>query len=207
MYGGGVEISGLEQGLFHIHGRYTAVPEHIDGAVSRRRNVQRGAFGGGQPMRLDDSAERGPVALPPVRRTDGEDRPPDRHPLRQGEVTALAGRLGRAWRVGAVGSPERETAGERPVAQVGASIVGQPSPLLRIAERQTQPGDAPGRDGLELRYCAVSRKGRWRGASDRPVRSTPAPPDGWRVEPRAARRCSRTPLASGARIGTSGRPA
>jgi hypothetical protein len=34
--------------------------------------------------------------------------------------------------------------------QVRPGVIGQPAALLRVAQRQPQTGDAPGRDGFEL---------------------------------------------------------
>ena len=140
------------QGCNDVRRRYAAMPQDIDGAITRWRKASGAAHSNSLIMRPANAAKRRRVALSPGRRARAQDGAPDDDQFQMRKAAAFACGL---WPGGLSRPLLRTSSGQREATLQGAMgkivtlIIRVCASLFRIAQGRPQSGDPPGRNDFE----------------------------------------------------------
>ena len=135
-----------------VRRRYAAMPQDIDGAITRWRKASGAARSNSLIMRPADAAKRRRVALPPSRGATAQDGAPDDDQFQVRKAAAFSRGLwpgGPSRHMLRASSGQREATLEGAVGEIVTFIIRVRATLFRIAQGRPQSCDPPGRNDFE----------------------------------------------------------
>jgi hypothetical protein len=135
---------------------YTAMPQHIHGAIAWWRKASCAAGSNSLIMRPANAAKRCRVALPPSRGATAQDGAPDDDHFQVRKAAAFACGLlpgSQSRRMLRALSGQSEATLEGAVGEIVTLIIRTRATLFRIAQGRPQPCNPPGRNDFER--CSV----------------------------------------------------